>query len=197
MTNRGALVLLGTALAVASGAAIAAVLTFGAQAGSRESLIPANLSALTSAATRLPDVPAPARVADPSNAPQPGQVHQLGHGRLAWVVQGRICSYADQTGGCVDGWPHAVDATIGDIDDIGSGAPSRVIGLATDDVLSVTITLRDGRSVTVKPDDNSYFAALPADAKPWDVTEVSATLKDGSVDRQSLDLSAPGASSAS
>jgi hypothetical protein len=190
LTNRRALLLLCAALAVAGGATVAAILTFGAQAGSRESLIPANLSALTSKATQLPDVPAAARVAS-EEAPQPGQVHRLGHGRLAWISNGRICTYADQTGGCVDNWPHAVDATIGDVDDVGSGAPARVLGMATDDVVSVTVTLRDGRTVTVQPDANSYFAALPADAKPWDVTEVAATLKDGSVERQTLDLHGP------
>lgn len=181
------------ALALVAGATVAAVLTFGggANASAHDSLIPANLSALTSAATRLPDVPAVARVADPNNVPQPGQVHQLGHGTLAWNAHGRICTYADNTGGCVDGWPHPVDATIGDVDDVGSGQPARVLGLATDNVVSVTVTLRDGRSVTVRPDANAYFAALPADANWWDVTSVSATLKDGSVDRQSYDLHGP------
>jgi hypothetical protein len=179
---------LSVAAATTTTLALYGFLTGGATGTKFRGLAPENLSALRSSATRLPHVPNVPGLMTASHAPRAGEVHELGHGALAWEVDGRICSVADHTGGCVDHWPHPIEFIIADRDLPVSGQPSRVLGLATDDVVSVTVELRDGRSVDVRPDRNFYLAQLPRDAAPWYVTGIRAELTGGGTYTERVDL---------
>jgi hypothetical protein len=53
------------------------------------------------------------------------------------------------------------------------------MGVAIDGVTRISVTLRDGRTAAETPVANFYFVDLPADARPWDVKTVTATLADG------------------
>jgi hypothetical protein len=145
-------------------------------------LVPGNVAALTSAQTRLAGVPSDVRGRTGDLAPRAGTVHRLGGGAVAWVMAGRICWSRPHGGGCLPYLPESIpkplDWTVGDPDLVGAGAPPRVWGIATDEVMSVTAHLDDGRSVTVEPVGNFYDLELP-DVPPWTKLTLVAELEVG------------------
>lgn len=171
--------------------AIAAVAVYNAVGGGHTGVAPENVSALHSSGTRLAGVPDASRYLGASVAPNAGEAHRLGYGAVGWTHGGQVCWAADHATGCDGDLTNPIDVTVGDSDAIGSGAPSRVLGLATDAVTSVTVTLKDGRSVSGSPISNFYFLQLPADAKPWDVRSVDADLVGGGSYHNELDIAPP------
>jgi hypothetical protein len=173
------------ALAVLAGAAAIVVTTASAEKDDYRGpgLVPANITALTSAQTRLDTAPADVWGRTGDLAPQAGTVHRLGGGAVAWVTSGRICWSRTDGGGCLQYVPEPIpkplDWTVGDPDVVGSGAPPRVWGIATDEVRAVTAKLDDGRSVRVEPAGNFYDLELPDGVPPWTKLTLVAELEDG------------------
>lgn len=171
---------------VLAGAAAIVVATASAEKETYQGpgLVPTNIGALTSSQTRLEAVPA--RVAGTMGefSPEAGGVHALGGGAaFAWLKPGRICYSSTRTAGCLryepEPLPKPIDWTVGDPDVVGGGASSRVYGIATDEVRSVTAKLDDGRSVTVRPIGNFYDMELPDGVPPWTSLTLVAELEDG------------------
>jgi hypothetical protein len=178
-------------LFVAAGAAVAAG-SFSMEAKAKHDvlLVPANVSALREQRTGISSPPASVHALGPHYDPAPGTVHRLGGGAvLAWPLNQTICWLAYGAGGCVGNIPHPIDWTIRDPDAPGSGEPTLVFGLAVDGTRSITVTLRNGRRVSASAVDNFYVIRLPNDALPWDVSQISAVLAEGST--FSRDISSP------
>ena len=168
---------IGSGFALVAALAAVGVLAFSAEASKNPGLVPENLRALGLDATALPDVPSIARaIGDPSA----GDVHRLGFGALAWQSGGEICYVARGGGGCVTRLQKPISVAIGDPDMLRSGLPAYVSGIATDDVVSVTAALKDGRTIGGRVIDNFYYLPLPADASVYDVSTIRASLADGS-----------------
>lgn len=144
-------------------------------------LTPSNVSALTSQRTRLDGIPKDLAGEPGPLAPRPGTVHVLGGGiAYAWVTSsGRICSSALLSGGCLDSPKVPIDIIGADPDVVGSGKPSQVYGIASDEVQSVTANLDDGQSITANVIDNFYVITLPDGVPPWIPVTVVANLNDG------------------
>jgi hypothetical protein len=145
-------------------------------------LTPANIAALSSPQTRARGVPD--RVADlhfGDLSPTPGTVHALGAGALAWTLNGgRICVTQGLSAGCLAGVHKPIDIVVADDDVVGSGAPMRASGIATDEVESVAVVFPDGRARTGAVVGNFYDIELPSDIGPSSSYTVEARLKDGS-----------------
>lgn len=156
-------------------------------------LTPNNMSALRDRATLVSalDIPAAASAVH-GYVPSSEEVHRLGNGlAVAWLQGGAICAVFDHVGGCVAPLNKPINITIGDGDQLDSGEPARVLGLAADQVRSVTVTLGDGRAASAPAIENFYFVPLPSDAKPWDVVRVEARLLDGSSYSEAFALPSP------
>lgn len=177
----------GTYLAVA--AVIAAAVAFGflvTRASAKEEgyrgagITPTNVGALTSEQTRVAAIPAKLQTMSSDLRPEEGAVHLLGGGlAFAWISEGRICWYAEVADGCLAHVPRPLDVVVGDPDVVGSGAAAQAYGIATDEVVSVSVELRDGRTVSGKVIDNFYEIELPAGVPPWSPLTVTAQLRDG------------------
>jgi hypothetical protein len=159
---------------VASGLAVASRLD-------RTPLTAATISALADPGTVVVGVPPEVDAMGARYQPEPGGLHQLGHGAYAWRLGDNICWVTKLAGGCLPRLEQPIAWTIKDPDASGSGAPALVFGLAVDGVDTVTVTLSNGREVSAAPVDNFYIVELPVDARPEDVTEVRATLAGNSV----------------
>jgi hypothetical protein len=168
---------------VLAGAAAAVFFAHGVGATTSSGVEAASLSALSSDATRLPpdDPTVPAGVDD---------AHQLGFGFVAWASGQAVCFSTEHTAGCVGALPHPLVVDLDDPDGIHVGEPARVTGLSTDDVASVRVVLRDGRTAQGSPVDNAYRIDLPGDAAIWDVASVVAILRGGETDEQAVNLRA-------
>ena len=113
-------------------------------------------------------------------APGDGRVRPLGYAHYAWTRGKSIC-HVDRSGagGCFERWLSPVNAAIGDDDAIGSCVRASVRGLATDDVTTVTVVLKNGTRVRGAVVDNAFEIYLPETATPWDVRGEDLTLRDG------------------
>ena len=187
----------GLALTLVFGGAGAGASAVPAGAGhpSPLALIPANFAALNSAATARPAPPSQAPGPAPAYAPASGTVHVLGHGAaVAWARDGVVCSTSGIAGGCADPSPsaeHGIDVTLADADQPRQGQPAQVFGLAVDSVARVTVTMKDGTTLSTSPVENWYEVTLPASAATWDVSRVSALTRSGRTIPLAVTLSAP------
>jgi hypothetical protein len=163
-------------------------------------LIPGNFAALNSSATVRPALPSQAPGPAPGYAPAPGTLHALGRGNaFAWIHNSAVCWTAGIAGGCADPSPsteHGIDITLSDPDSSRQGQPAEVSGLAVDGVVQVTVTLKDGTTLSTTPTNNWYEITLPSDAATWDVTRVTAQTRLGRTLSQDVSLDAPAASQA-
>jgi hypothetical protein len=186
-------------LVVGAGAA-AGVMRAGAKPPSSLALIPGNFAALNSSATVRPALPSQAPGPAPGYAPSAGTLHALGHGNaFAWIHNSAVCWTAGIAGGCADPSPsteHGIDITLSDADLSRQGEPAEVSGLAVDDVVRVTATLKDGTMLSATPTNNWYEITLPSEAATWDVTRVAAQTRSGRTLSQDVNLQAPAVSQA-
>jgi hypothetical protein len=170
-------------VAVVAALSVTVSIAYARHGGHRErGLTPENIAALTSARTRLPGLPGPARALGLGQfSPTAGTVHALGAGALAWTKQGRVCFYQRLSSGCIA--DAAADkpffVMIGDPDVVGGGAPPWASGMATDAVKSVVVRFDDGRIRTGDVVRNFYDIKLPADVGPSSSFTVAARLENG------------------
>ena len=175
------------AAVVIGGAVVGGYVALDAAANKPSGLAPENLAALLSEKTRLSNVPPITRVI---GDPKPGQVHKLGYGILAWESSGDVCFVGQGAAGCVGRLPKPISASIGDADAAGLGSPAYVHGLATDDVVAVTVTAKDGRTASGRVFDNFFYVTLPPDLSIFDVVNVQAGLEDGSSYEENVESTA-------
>jgi hypothetical protein len=187
-------------LLVGGAGAASGVMRAGTKPPSSLALIPGNFAALNSSATVRPALPSQAPGPAPGYAPSAGTLHALGHGNaFAWIHNSAVCWTAGIAGGCADPSPlteHGIDITLSDADLSRQGEPAQVSGLAVDDVVRITATLKDGTTLSATPANNWYEITLPTDAATWDVARVTAETSSGRILSQDVRLDAPAASQA-
>lgn len=169
-------------LVVALGVAITLGITanpFGAKAGSGPTLAATSFAALGDSSNIVPGVPDAAKTLGPAYAPAAGTVHSLSSGAYAWKAGNQTCWATSHASGCLDPLAQPIDWSVGDEDVAGSGAPTKVFGLAVDGVGTVTAALSDGTVLSAQPASNFFSMSLPVADGPWDVTSVSATFGTG------------------
>ena len=185
----------GAALVLVGGGAAFGVVRAVAKPPSALALTPGNFTALRAAETARADVPTAVHSPAPGYGPAAGTVHALGRGKaFAWIREGAVCWSSGVAAGCANAdatGSRGFDAVISDADEVGRGEPTRVAGLAVDEVVSLTATLEDGSALTAAPHDNWYEITLPGSAAPWDVDSVSARLRSGRTVSLDVTLSAP------